>query len=300
MSQVGFKKTQIKMSVSIVEQFNFKGKSVRTVHVQGTGDCLVAGDVWRAVGYGRKAGVQAMQKYVPERYKMRLGDACVDFEGVLGSKYTQPNTVLLKEAGLYCFLLRCGKPEAEPFMDWVCEEVLPREVRKLAEVMEEKNAQITFLNDELTESQDLVRQLEYNNTGLRGEIRAKDQEIERRREENADLRERYVEHCRDPGKDNVVIITKKHTCEHNDDHFEYPYYISRIQRRAISTKRRWLREKFPDSEEIVTIDNPNSIHRFNKLEEEEHVERYGCHFKLVDLTREDLYDMGIPAALAEP
>ena len=173
-------------------------------------------------------------------------------------------------------------------------------IEERQKAIEEKNAQLALLNDDLVESQDLVRQLEFNNIGLQGEIRAKDQEIERRIDENADLRERYVDYCRDPGKDNIVIITRKHTCENNDDHFEYPYYISRIQKRAISTKRRWLSDKFPDSEEIVAIDNPNSIYRFNRLEEEEHVERYGCHFKLVDLTREDLYEMGIPAAIAEP
>ena len=78
------------MSVSIhqslIEQFSFEGKSVRTVHVKGTGECLVASDVWRAIGYDRKAGVQAIQRLVPEKYKMRLGDACVDLEGVLRSE----------------------------------------------------------------------------------------------------------------------------------------------------------------------------------------------------------------------
>ena len=180
-------------------------------------------------------------------------------------------------------------------MEWVCEKVLPREVRKLTTVVEEKDAQIALLSDDLVLEQEHARQLEYNNTGLQGEIRAKDQEIDRRREEIVELRERYVDHCRDPGKDNLVVITRKHTCEPYDKHFEYPYYISRIQRRAISTKRRWLLDQFPDSEEIVVIDNPNSVHVFNRFEEEGHVERYGCHFKLVDLTREDLYDLGVPA-----
>ena len=67
-----------------------------------------------------------MQRLVPERYKMRLSDAGVVLEGVLGSEYPQPDSVLLKEAGLYCFLMRCKKPAAEPFMEWACEEVLPR------------------------------------------------------------------------------------------------------------------------------------------------------------------------------
>ena len=47
------------------------------------------------------AGVQVIQTMVPEKYKMRLGDACVDLEGKLRSEY-----ILLKESGLYCFLLR--------------------------------------------------------------------------------------------------------------------------------------------------------------------------------------------------
>ena len=49
-------------------------------------------------------------------------------------------------------------------------------------------------------------------------------------------------------------------------------------------------DQFPESEEIVVKDNRNSVHAFNRFEEEGHVERYGCHFKLIDLTREDLYD----------
>ena len=91
-------------------------KSVRVVYVRDTGECLVASDVYRAIGYDRKARVQAIQRLVPERYKMRLSDAGVTLKGVLKSEYPQPDSVLLKEPGLYCFLLRCGKPEAEPFM----------------------------------------------------------------------------------------------------------------------------------------------------------------------------------------
>ena len=53
--------------------------------------------------------------------------------------------MLLKEPGLYCFLLRCKRNEAEPFMDWVVETVLPREVQKLTSVIEEKDNQIQTL-----------------------------------------------------------------------------------------------------------------------------------------------------------
>ena len=190
-------------------------------------------------------------------------------------------------------VVRSRKPKAVELTKWLTRKGVEKVVKDRQKAIDEKDMQIALLDDDLTESQDLVRQLEFSNTGMQGEIRAKDQEIARRQLEIVELRERYVDHCRDPGKDNLVVITRKH--EPDDKHFEYPYYISRIQRRVISTKRRWLLDQFPDSEEIVVIDNPNSVHVFNRFEEEGHVERYRCHFKLVDLTREDLYDLGVPA-----
>ena len=54
---------------------------------------------------------------------------------------------------------------------------------------------------------------------------------------------------------------------------------------------------FPDHEVIVEIDNPNSIHAFNRFEEEGHTEQKYNHFRLIDLTREELYAMGVPAIL---
>ena len=50
-------------------------------------------------------------------------------------------------------------------MEWVVETILPREVQKLASAIEEKDAAIALLNDDL----------KYENVGLQGEIRAKDQ-----------------------------------------------------------------------------------------------------------------------------
>ena len=192
-------------------------------------------------------------------------------------------------------VVRSRKPKAVELTKWLTRKGVEKVMKEKQREIDEKDMHIALLDDDLTESQEHARLLEFNNTGMQGEIRAKDEEIVRRQAEIAELRERYVDHCRDPGKDNLVVITRKHTCESDDKHFEHPYYISRIQRRVISKKRRWLADQFPDSEEIVVIDNPNSVHAFNRLEEEGHVERYKCHFKLVDLSREDLYDLGVPA-----
>ena len=131
---------------SIVESFNFNGKHVRSVYVIDAGQCLVSKDVCEVIEYDKKNGVKAIQQLVVKKYKIRLGNAHVDLEeGVDNSFHTQPNTMLLKEPRLYCFLLRCKKDEVEPFMEWVVETVLPRKVRKLASAIEEKNAALAFI-----------------------------------------------------------------------------------------------------------------------------------------------------------
>ena len=206
-----------------------------------------------------------------------------------------PHDAFVELYGALEIVVKSRKLKAVELTKWLTCIGIDKLVDDHQKAMDEKDNQLALLNDNLTESENLVKKLELNNTGLQGEIRAKDQEIERRQKENVELKQRYVDRCQDMSKDNVVMIVRKHTCEHDDCHFEYPYYVSRIQRRKIPAKRRWIIEQFPQSEEIVVIDNPNSVHTFNRFEEEGHVERYGCHFKLIDLTREDLYAIGVPA-----
>ena len=57
---------------SFVEQFSFNGKNVRAVYIQDVGECLVACDVYTAIGYNKKGGVKALQRLVSDKYKMRL------------------------------------------------------------------------------------------------------------------------------------------------------------------------------------------------------------------------------------
>ena len=54
-----------------------------------------------------------------------------------------------------------------------------------------------------------------------------------------------------------------------------------------------------EHEVIVEIDNPNSIQAFNWFEEEGHAEQKYNHFRLIHLTREEFYVMGVPAILED-
>ena len=80
---------------------------------------------------------------------MHLGDAQNILRKEVDVDLPQEDTVLLKEPGLYCFLLHCKKPKAKLFIEWVMETVLPRQVQKLASVIEEKVAALALFTDDL-------------------------------------------------------------------------------------------------------------------------------------------------------
>ena len=152
------------------------------------------------------------------------------------------------------------------------------------------------LTDKLLEDRDdRIQAIEYENVGLQVEITAYQAQLQVSQNRIAELVVRYVDHCRNSSKDNIVIIVRKHTTPENDKYHNFTYYILRIQRRKWYVKLRWLERHFPDHEVIVEIENPNSIHAFNRLEEEERIERKYNHFRLLDLTRDDLYRRGIAA-----
>ena len=73
-----------------------------------------------------------------------------------------------------------------------------------------------------------------------------------------------------------------------------PYYVARIQRHKRYVKLRWFDQHFPDHKIIVEIDNPKSIHAFNRFEEDGLGEQKYNPMRLIDLTQEELYAMRLP------
>ena len=109
------------------------------MHVPDLGECLAGVDVSRAVGYvDDNNGRIAIKRHVPPKYMMRFEDVKYIVERHVRSDVPHDDGILLKEPSLYCFLLRCKIPGAEPLMEWAVETVLPREVRKLTLAIEEK------------------------------------------------------------------------------------------------------------------------------------------------------------------
>ena len=158
------------------------------------------------------------------------------------------------------------------------------------QAIEEKDTAIALLNDDLQKRQ-------YKNVALQAQRDVYRTELQKCQDTITHLKIGYVSHPKDPGKDDIIIIVQKHTTLANDKYHDLSYYVVRIQRRKRYVKLRWFDRHFPDHEIIVEIDNPNSIHAFNRFEEEGHAERRYNHFRLIDLTREELYTMGVPAIL---
>ena len=255
----------IKMSLlvqcSVVESFSFNGKHVRSVYVKDVGQCLVSKDVYEAVGYEKENEMKAIQRLVPENYKIRFGNAQVDLEEVVDSSvHTHPNAMLLKEPGLYCFLLRSKRDEAEPFMEWVVETVLPRKVRKLASVIKEKDNQIQSLEDTNEKHQHKILKLNEEIDDL-----IKNRHVPRRG---------YF--------DNVLCFIKKNSEE------VHPYYVIRCQYRQLEKYKKYLKLCYPDMEEVGRCDDPNAIHRWNIFKSEviEKPNYYNNHFSLMEEKRE--------------
>ena len=135
---------------SAIKSFSFRSKNVQSVHVPGMGECLVGIDVSRTIGYtDDNNSRRAIKRHVPQKYMMRFEDVKDTVERHVQSDMPQNDAILLKEPGIYCFLLRCRMSKAEPFMEWVVETVLPQEVRKLASTIEEKDTKIIYLTDDL-------------------------------------------------------------------------------------------------------------------------------------------------------
>ena len=113
---------------------------------------------------------------------------------------------------------------------------------------------------------------EHDNVALQAQRDVYKEQLQKHQDTTTRLMTRYVRNAKNPGKDNIIIIAWKHTTSVNDKYHDLPYCLARIQRRKRYVKLRWFDRHFPDHEIIVKIDNPNSIHAFNRFEEEGHAE----------------------------
>ena len=119
---------------------------------------------------------------------------------------------------------------------------------KHQQAIKEKDATIALLNDDL-------KNREYENVGLQGEIMAKDQQI-------TALQRRYLDYLWDEYKNNGISIIAK-----NNDEAEYPYISICRQHGYRRHKVRVLLTLNKDSTLFADGDIPNAIATYNFWQE---------------------------------
>ena len=86
---------------------------------------------------------------------------------------------------------------------------------------------------------------EYENVALQAQSDVYKEQLQKCQDIITHLRTCYVDHAKGPGKDNIVMIIEKNTTSEQDEFYEYPYYVARIQRRFINAKRQWFKAQYP-------------------------------------------------------
>ena len=98
-----------------------------------------------------------------------------------------------------------------------------------------------MLTNDLQDRDNQIQGIQYEKVALQEQRDVYKDQLEECQDIITHLRTRYVDHTKDPGKDIIVMIIEKDTAPEEDEFYEYPYYIVRIQRRFINTKERWFK-----------------------------------------------------------
>ena len=85
---------------SVVKSFEFNGKKVQSVHVNGE-ECLISRDVYKVIGYEEENGKKPIRNLVPKKYKRRFGDVNLSLNQREDISPLHKDTALLKEPDLY-------------------------------------------------------------------------------------------------------------------------------------------------------------------------------------------------------
>ena len=111
-----------------------------------------------------------------------------------------PHDIVINLDGSIEMAVRSKKTRAVTLVKWLTKKGMEK-IQKEQQAIEEKDAAIALLNDDL-------KNCEYENIGLQGKIRAKDQQI-------AALQRRYVGYLSDEDKNNgISIIAKNNEAEY--------------------------------------------------------------------------------------
>ena len=149
---------------------------------------------------------------------------------------------------MYELLFSSQQPKAKGFRKYCCNVLFSHAPQQLTSKMEkdlqqtitgmqekhqfaieEHELAIALLNDGLHERDNLIQVIQYEYVALQAQRDVYQSQLQRCEDTITHLRERYMDHSRDPTKDNnIIIIVRKYTT--STKYHDLPYYVARIQR----------------------------------------------------------------------
>ena len=131
--------------------------------------------------------------------------------------------------GVMYVIIKSQKDKGKALKKYILKDMVPRgfdarleEIQeKYRQAIEKKDVTIALLNDDLDNR-------EYENVALEAQRDVYKDQLQKCQDIITHLKTHSVDHAKDPGKDNIVMITEN-TAPQEDGFYEYPYYIVRIQ-----------------------------------------------------------------------
>ena len=226
--------------------FTFNTVELKVVTVEGKQWCR-AKEVCKALEYQRQtakvikdhcSGENSAQKY-------ELSGRSATDPPVNWPSDSQKYDLYINEEGLYELVFSSQQPLAKEFRKHCCNVMFPHIQQQIIDKMEK----------EITDQDNKIQAIQYENVGLQGEVRAKNQQIARCENRIQDLIERHVP--RRGVIDTVLSLIDKQ-CE-NEPH---KFYMIRCQYKALNKHKKWLRKRYPNMIEKGESDDPNAVHRW--------------------------------------
>ena len=159
--------------------------------------------------------------------------------GWFGPKDQQNKTdKLLSVFGVMYVIVNSRKSKGKVLKEDILKDIVPRGFDVRIEEIQEKHQQAIEEKDAaFAHCDNQVRAIQHENVALQAQKEVYQAQLQRYQDQTCDLIiNRHVPRANDPGKDNTVMIIEKNTTPEEDEFYEYPYYIARIQRWFISTK----------------------------------------------------------------
>ena len=147
--------------------------------------------------------------------------------------------------GVIYVIVNSKKDKGKVLKEHILKDIVPRgfDIR-IEEIQEkhrqaiiEKDAAIVLLNDDLKNRDKQIQAIQYQNVALQAQRDVYKDQLQKCQDIITHLKTSHVPHAKDPGKNNIVMIIEKNTAPEEDEFYEYLYYIARIQRRFINTKK---------------------------------------------------------------